>query len=44
VERLGDILVGSGRGVGPVPGAAVGIDLLIGDLRQGAVHVLPLLA
>ena len=43
LELGGDVLVGPGRGLGPVPGAAVGIDLRIGDLRQGAVDVLPLL-
>ena len=42
-ELLGDVLVRPGRGLGPVPGAAVAIDLRIGDLRQGAVHVLPIL-
>ena len=43
LQLLGDVLVGPRRGVGPVPGAAVRIDLWISGLRQGAVHVLPLL-
>ena len=43
LELPGDVLVGPRRGVGPVPGAAVGIDFRIGRLRQGAVHVLSLL-
>jgi hypothetical protein len=43
LELLGNVLVVPRRGVGPVPGAAVGIDLWIGGLRQGAVHVLSLL-
>ena len=37
----GDVLVGPGRGLGPVPGPAVGIDLQIGDLGQRTVHGLP---
>ena len=43
VELLGDVLVGPRRGLGPVPGPAVGIDLRIGDLCQGAVDILSLL-
>jgi hypothetical protein len=43
LELLGDVLVGPGRGVSSVPGPAVGIDLRIGDLRQGAVHLMSLL-
>lgn len=43
LELLGDVLVGTRRGLGPVRRAAVGIDLCIGDLRQRAVCVLPLL-
>ena len=42
LELLGDVLVGPGRGVGPVPGTTVGIDLRIGGLRQRPVHVLSL--
>ncbi len=34
------VLVRPGGGVGPVPGAAVGIDRRIGGLGQGAVHLL----
>ena len=34
-----DVLVGPGRGVGPVPGAAVRINLRVGDLRQHPVRV-----
>ena len=37
----GNVLVRPGRGLGPVPRAAVGIELRIGDLRQGSVHGLP---
>jgi hypothetical protein len=43
LELPGDILIGAGRGEGPVPGPTVGIPLRIGDLRQGAVHVVSLL-
>ena len=43
LELLRDILVGSRRSLGPVPGAAVGIDLRIGDLRQRPMDVLSLL-
>ena len=40
LEFPGDVLVGPGRGLRPVPGAAVGIGLRVGGLRQRAVHVL----
>ena len=43
LESLGDLLVGPRRRVGAVPGATVGIDLRIGDVRQGTVHGLSLL-
>ena len=36
LELRGDVLVGPGRGLRPVPGAAVGIELRIGDLGQRA--------
>ena len=36
LELLGDVLVGPRRGLGPMPGATVGIDLRIGGLRQRA--------
>ena len=34
---------GTRRGLGAVPGMAVGIDIRIGDVRKGTVHVLSLL-
>jgi hypothetical protein len=37
-----DLLVRSGRGLCPVPGAAIGVNVGIGGLGEGAVHVLPL--
>ena len=43
LELRGDILVGPRRSMGPVPRAAVRIELRIGDLRERAVHVLSLL-
>ena len=43
LELLGDFLVGARGGLGEVPGAAVGIDLCVGDLRKGAVRALSLL-
>ena len=43
LELLGDVLVGTRRGLSPVPGAAVGIDLRIGGVRKGALRVLPFL-
>ena len=43
LELSGDILVGPRSGLCPVPRAAVGIELRIGDLRERAVHVLALL-
>ncbi len=39
-----DLFVGVQRGLGPVPGPAVRIGLRIGDLRQSAVRVQPLLS
>jgi hypothetical protein len=38
LELGGDVLVGSGCGLGPVPCPAVRIGLRVGDLRQRAVH------
>ena len=43
VKLLGDVLVGAGGSVGPVPGVAVWIDLAVGHLRQSAVHLLSFL-
>ena len=43
LELLGDVLVGPRGGLGPVPGAAIGIDLRISDIRQCAVHRMPFL-
>ena len=37
----GDVLIGPGRGLGPVPGPAIRISRRIGDLRQSGVHNLP---
>ena len=39
----GDVLVGPGGGLGPVPGAPVRIKGRVGGLGQGAMRVLPLL-
>ena len=39
LQLAGDLLIGARRGLGPVPGAAVGIEPRIGDLRQHAVHL-----
>ena len=41
-ELVGDLLVGPRRRLGAVPGAAVGIELGIGDLRQRAMSFLSL--
>ena len=43
LELPGDILIGPWRGLGPVPGPAIGIGPRIGDLRQRTMHVLPVL-
>ena len=43
LELLGDLPIGPCCRLSLVPGAAVGIDLGIGDLSQGAVRVLALL-
>ena len=43
LKLLGDVLVGAGRSVGPVPGVAVRIDLRIRHLRQRTVRFLSLL-
>ena len=43
LQLAGDLLIGAWRGLGPVPGAAVGIEPRIGDLRQHAVHLSPVL-
>jgi hypothetical protein len=42
LQLSGNLLVRTGSGLGPVPGAAVGIVLRIGDLGQGAVRLPPL--
>jgi len=42
LEFGGDALIRGLRGLGPVPGSAVRIGHPIGDLRQRAVHLLPL--
>ena len=39
----GDILVEPGRGLGPVPGSAVGVKLRVRCLSQGAMHLVALL-
>ncbi len=39
----GHLLIRARRGLGPVPGAAVGIDQRIGDLRQRVVRVVSFL-
>ena len=44
LELLGDVLVRPRCRLRPMPGAAVGIDLRIGDLSQRAVHYLSLLS
>jgi hypothetical protein len=41
LELCGDVLVGPGCGLGPVPGTAVGIDLRIGRPRQRAMRLPP---
>ncbi len=43
LELLGHVLVGAGGCLRPVPGAAVGINFRIGDLRKSAVNILSLL-
>ena len=43
LELRGDVLIGSGFGLRAVPGAAIGIDLGIGRLRERAVDLAPLL-
>jgi hypothetical protein len=40
-QLSGDLLIRARCGVGAVPGAAVGIELRIGDLRQRTVDLLP---
>ena len=43
LELCGDVLVGHGCRLRPVPGAAIGVDLRIGCFRQGAVDSAALL-
>ena len=43
LELGGDVLVEPGRRLGEMPGAAIGIDLGIGRVRQRAMHGLPVL-
>ena len=43
LQLRGHILVGPSRGMGPMPGASIGIQLRIGDLSQSPMHLLPLL-
>ena len=43
LEFGGDVLIGSRRGVGPVPGASIGVQFRVGDLRQRVMHALPVL-
>jgi hypothetical protein len=38
LQLLGDLLVGSGCGIGPVPRASIGISLQIGGVAQGRMH------
>ena len=41
LELGGDFLVGAHRSLRAVPGAAIGIELRVGHLRQRPVHLLP---
>ena len=43
LELGGDVLVGPGRGLGPVPGRRSGSRLQVGGLGQGAMHLVSLL-
>ena len=42
-QLRGDLLIGPGRGLRPVPGTPVGIQLRVGGRRQRAVCLLPVL-
>ncbi len=42
LELYGDVLVGQGRRLRPVPGAPVRVQLRIGRVREGAVDLAPL--
>ena len=43
LQLRGDGLVRPGHGMGPMPGASIGVQLRIGDLSQSRMHLLPLL-
>ena len=43
LELCGDVLVGHGRRLRPVPGAPIRVDLRIGRLREGAVDLASLI-